>query len=580
LVINGDPAGENMLYCNGNAVIIRSLQDPTKADIYTEHSFATTVACYSPSGFYIASGDVSGKIRIWDTTQKEHILKYEYQPMAGPIKDIAWSGDSQRIAVGGQGRESFGQVISWDTGTTVGSIMGQSKPVNAVGFRQQRPFRIATASEDCSVAFFHGPPFKFQFTNTEHTRFVNALRYAPDGETFVSGGADGRALVFDGKTGERTGELGSPAHKGGIYALSYSPDSQQVLTVSGDKSAKIWNVSSGKLFKEFTLGTSVEDMQVGCLWQKDTLVTVSLSGFINYLDVDNPAAPKRLITGHNKPITALAISNDRETICTAASDGQICHWEVATGLNDMFAGKGHGNQVQSMCVVDNTLISCGMDDHMIISSLGTYNYGSKTKLPSQPKSIDGKPGGLVVVACINEVVVVRNGNIVYTTDVDYDPTSVSIHPDMSQVAVGGYKDNAVHVYSLNADTLQQVKSLTQLGNISALKYSPDGAYLAAADANRRVALYRLPDYECVISTAWCFHAAKVTCLDWRSDCRYLATGALDCNIMVLDVEDPIKHIVYKGAHPISNPTQLKWLDDMTLVSTGQDSHIKFWTVDI
>ena len=49
--------------------------------------------------------DVSGKLRIWDTTQAEHILKYEYQPLSGTIKDIAWSPDSKRIVVGGQGRE-------------------------------------------------------------------------------------------------------------------------------------------------------------------------------------------------------------------------------------------------------------------------------------------------------------------------------------------------------------------------------------------------------------------------------------------------------------------------------------------
>ena len=49
--------------------------------------------------------DVSGKLRIWDTTQAEHILKYEYQPLSGAIKDIAWSPDSKRIVVTGDGRE-------------------------------------------------------------------------------------------------------------------------------------------------------------------------------------------------------------------------------------------------------------------------------------------------------------------------------------------------------------------------------------------------------------------------------------------------------------------------------------------
>ena len=51
------------------------------------------VAKYSPIGFYIASGDKSGKVRIWN---KEHILKNEFQPISGPIKDLAWSSDNQR----------------------------------------------------------------------------------------------------------------------------------------------------------------------------------------------------------------------------------------------------------------------------------------------------------------------------------------------------------------------------------------------------------------------------------------------------------------------------------------------------
>lgn len=55
--------------------------------------------------YYCVMADVSGKLRIWDTTQKEHLLKYEYQPFAGKIKDIAWTEDSKRLAAVGEGRE-------------------------------------------------------------------------------------------------------------------------------------------------------------------------------------------------------------------------------------------------------------------------------------------------------------------------------------------------------------------------------------------------------------------------------------------------------------------------------------------
>jgi WD40 repeat protein len=49
--------------------------------------------------------DKAGKVRVWDTINKEHILKIEHQPFSGEIKDIAWSGDSQRLAAGGQGKQ-------------------------------------------------------------------------------------------------------------------------------------------------------------------------------------------------------------------------------------------------------------------------------------------------------------------------------------------------------------------------------------------------------------------------------------------------------------------------------------------
>ncbi|XP_013785518.1 actin-interacting protein 1-like, partial [Limulus polyphemus] len=55
MVLGGDPKGKNILYANGNSIIIRDIENPSFADVYTEHSTQTTVAKYSPSGFYIAS---------------------------------------------------------------------------------------------------------------------------------------------------------------------------------------------------------------------------------------------------------------------------------------------------------------------------------------------------------------------------------------------------------------------------------------------------------------------------------------------------------------------------------------------
>jgi WD repeat-containing protein 1 (actin-interacting protein 1) len=72
----------------------------------TEHNSPTTVARISPSGYYCASADQTGTVRVWDIAGTDQILKLEMKGvMGGKINDLAWDGESKRIIVGGDGRE-------------------------------------------------------------------------------------------------------------------------------------------------------------------------------------------------------------------------------------------------------------------------------------------------------------------------------------------------------------------------------------------------------------------------------------------------------------------------------------------
>lgn len=320
---------------------------------------------------------------------KEHLLKNEYQPIAGPIKDISWSADSQRIVVVGEGRERFGHVFMTETGTSVGEISGQSKSINSCDFRPTRPFRIVTGSEDNTIGIFEGPPFKFKMTKQEHTRFVQAVRYSPDGKYFASAGFDGKVFLYDGVSSDLIQEIGSPAHKGGVYGVAWKPDSTQLLTCSGDKTCKLWDVATKELISEFPMGTTVEDQQVSCLWQGEHLLSVSLSGFINYLDVNNPEKPLRILKGHNKPITVLTLSEDRSTIYTGSHDGAMTNWNSGCGSNNRVTGNGHGNQINGVRAHGDFVYTCGIDDALKqISAEGNTYTGVEMKLPCQPRGMD------------------------------------------------------------------------------------------------------------------------------------------------------------------------------------------------
>ncbi|KAI1306093.1 Actin-interacting protein 1 [Halotydeus destructor] len=585
LVLGGDPKGKTFLYPNGNSIIIRDIDNPAISDIYTEHSAPTTVAKYSPSGFYICSADQSGKVRIWDTTQQEHLLKNEYQPFAGTVKDLSWSADNQRIVAVGEGREKFAHVFMAETGTSVGEINGHSKIVNSCDFKPSRPFRIITGSEDNFVGIYEGPPFKFKHQLEDHTRFVQAVRFSPSGDFFATAGFDGKMFLYNSKDYSKVGEFGSPAHGGGIYAIAWSPDGNRILSCSGDKSCKLWDVTNLSLVSEFIMGTDILDQQVSCLWQGNNILSVSLSGFINYLDEANPAKPRRIIKGHNKSITSLAVHADpgsnHNTIYTGSHDGCVTYWDAETGDNDRVSGKSHTNQVQDMAHDSTSIYTAGYDDTIKAIDLKSNEYTSQLKMDSQPKGLAVlKAGATIVVAGFSDVSVVSaSGQKLSSLPVDFEPSCVAVHPSDGNVAVGGTQSHKVHIFSTNGNNLSPKLELEHRDAITDVAYSSDGKYLAASDANRKVVLYNASsNYELSHNLDWAFHAARVNCLAWAPDNVHLASGSLDTAIIIWNADKPDKHTALKKAHPQSQITRLAWLDGNTLVSTGHDANVKVWNV--
>jgi WD40 repeat protein len=239
------------------------------------------------------------------------------------------------------------------------------------------------------------------------------------------------------------------------------------------------------------MGADVLDQQVSCLWQNQYLLSVSLSGFINYLDVNNPNKPLRVVKGHNKTITALAINktSEEKTIYTGSTDGWITYWNPKNGDHNRIEGKGHTNQVSDLAFSNNTIYSVGYDDTARTIDVKDNRYNTEIKLDSQPH-------GVAVLDNQETIVVAGHDSIsVYTNlsncgkqsslAVSYEPSSISVNQSSNDVAVGGTKDHKVHVYALNGNALTEKALLDhRQAPVTDVAYSPDGKYLAAADQNR------------------------------------------------------------------------------------------------
>jgi WD40 repeat protein len=152
---------------------------------------------------------------------------------------------------------------------------------------------------------------------------------------------------------------------------------------------------------------------------------------------------------------------------------------------------------------------------------------------------------------------------------------------MENILLGG-SDNKVHIYSVQDVNLTEKQALSHAGCITSVSFSDDGKYLVATDNNRKVIPYKVDDNFSVASEKdWTYHNARVNCGAWSPNGRYIATGGLDTNVIVWDIqhsgESPIE---IRGAHSSSPINGVAWLDEKRLLTVGQDSNIKIWNVNL
>jgi len=591
--------------------------------VYRGHLAEVTVAKFSASGAYVASADKSGKLRVWAWTNDAKMIKMETQLFSGPVLDLDWAFDNQKItAVGDNGSGLCMKTVTWDTGNSMGEMVGHTKRVTTCAFRPCRPFKIMTGSEDFKSAFFTGPPFKLDHTNSSHTGFVNCVRFNADGTCAASCGSDKKVQFYDGVTGEPTAAIDN-AHAGTVYSIAFNADGSKMLSVSADKTAKLWDVATRTAEKTYKFTASagvtvaeVSDMQVSCVFVKGYLggrfVTLSLNGNLNVVD---PAADETTaLCGHqNGSITCTYYSATQNVLYTADANGCVYARDLSapnapvckadTTNKKSINNCVHTGAVSGMVVVDDSLVvSCGWDDKVRfgLRANGRITYDEAVlSLPSQPRAMSvhtsAAVAGLVGIVTRDKVIFVDTTNKRLCGEVGlsgYEGKSVTINAAQTQCAIGG-ADMKTHVFELNTSNATnvsfgaEIKVIETRSAVTALAYTTAGDMLAIGDQNQQVEVYSTATWDAVVRGKWVFHTSQITSLEWSSSGTYLVSGSLDESIYVWNVTDlkfkkQLKFAHRGGVNSVSftaaGNAAGDGATDLELVSTGADGCVVTWKV--
>lgn len=85
-----------------------------------------------------------------------------------------------------------------------------------------------------------------------HDSWVRGIAFSADGEIVVTAGCDGRLIWWQARAEKPAPIRTLDAHQGWIRSISTSPDGQWLASGGNDNVLKLWDISDGKLLRQFT----------------------------------------------------------------------------------------------------------------------------------------------------------------------------------------------------------------------------------------------------------------------------------------------------------------------------------------
>lgn len=175
-----------------------------------------------------------------------------------------------------------------------------------------------------------------------HAESVRAVALSSDGGQLLTGSNDKTAKLWDVQTGKEI--IALKGHSDFITAVAFSPNGQHLLTGGYDKTAKLWDAQSGKMLRTFK-GHSSSVQSVAFSPDSQQVLTGSGDGSARIWDVKSGKVLQDL-QGGGGYVCAAAFSPDGRRVLTGSLDGVARVWDAGTG-KVLLTLKGH-NTVHSI----------------------------------------------------------------------------------------------------------------------------------------------------------------------------------------------------------------------------------------
>ena len=311
---------------------------------------------------------------------------------------------------------------------------------------------------------------------------ISSIEWSPDGTRLVTGCSDGRVRIW-GTDGTLSSTLSH--HTGPVSAAKWSPSGNLILSSSVDKCTIVWDASSGDARQLFSFHSAPV---LDCEWQSDSVFATCSTDKMVLVSTIGEKAPTRTFSGHTDEVNSVAWSPSKTVLASGSDDGTVRLWTMS--------GSGSSSSSSESCLA---VLAGGRGGDSSANQKRNSNVikvvwsptGEGSSNPSKPgqlasASFDGsvrlwdlaslqsrgstQPQGLLLS---------RHTALVY---------SIAFSPDGAYLASAG-ADRMVNVWSTSDGSL--VRTYSGPAAVFDVQFSPSGQRLGVAFANGMTGLIEL-----------------------------------------------------------------------------------------
>jgi len=409
-----------------------------------------------------------------------------------------------------------------------------------------------------------------------HSDRVDVATFDPSGQRVLTGSTDRTARIFDMRSGKLL--LTLAGHRALITSVSYSSDGTRVLTTSADFTARIWDARSGQMLYE--LGGAPDGhtdvVETGTFSADGTRVlTASHDGTARIWDVHSGRLLQTL-AGHRDRVTVAVFSRDGHFILTASWDKTARLWDAETGsLVQVLEGHKNRLNVAAFAADGQHAATGGWDETVRLWDLRTYEsvilpHGTPLHaLCFSPDShwlaTTGTDGVLKLwdgqKGLLRASLIGHNGTI---DALDFAPDSIHL--------VTGGEDRMVRLWDVRVERAIAIL-YGHGGHIYTAAFSPSGAKVVTAsyDQTARIWDVRAGQPLAILKG----HTRTITSASFSPEGTRIVTSSLDQTARLWRWPGGAQ-IAVLGEHRHA-VNRAVFSDDGTMLATGSSDHdVRLW----